>query len=501
MLLLILACGVASSPDTARSDTAWVDETAVDNAWTLGAVETCTAPLSEAAWRDDSLSLDGEAAWSGDLDESGAVTLSHLDGAWHIVASRPRGVLAGGDIGEGSLEPLPLDGPFIAAEAADLDENGSDDLLVWNETMQLEWDTTGDFISDVIPASAARSIIDVVTGDFNGDGYIDLVAAYRDLMLDDPDNPDVTQTWSSPTISWGQGGTFSPPEELLPGHDDWGAAFDLVSLDWDDDGDLDLYICNDGPTDQPNRPLCNDGGTFSACDARGADVATYCMGVSTGDMNADGRLDLYIGASGEHRLLIDSAGGFYDDTAARIGLPFDDGQMVWGSAMVDLNNDGRTDLLSANADFTMGDGRWPLWAFLQQEDGHLAEVGESLGFPRQSGGRAVATADLNGDGVLDIVMGDMTRPPWLFVSQGCTAEGWLEVTAPPDTLVVVEADGITRAALTSRGPGYAASTPPIAHFGLGDAERIDRVTLRLPDGSEEILEGPLAPRRRLTFTP
>jgi hypothetical protein len=265
------------------------------------------------------------------------------------------------------------------------------------------------------------------------------------------------------------------------------------------DADLDAYLCHDGPATQPNRTVCDRGGALSICDPRGADVQVFCMGTTVGDVNGDAWPDLYVTAVGEHRLLLGSDAGFYDAATSLAPMVFDPGEMGWGSAIVDLDNDGQPEILAAMADFTPGPGRWPLWVLRPGEDSHFEERGADWGFPRAAGGRAVLAHDLNADGVVDVIMGDMERPPWVFLSDGCTAETWIEVDAPHGTWVEVEAGGRVWGALATEAPGFSASGPARVHIGLGANTWVDTIRVRVPGFGEDVLAGPVEARRRIRW--
>lgn len=116
--------------------------------------------------------------------------------------------------------------------------------------------------------------------------------------------------------------------------------------------------------------------------------------------------------------------------------------------------------------------------------------------------RAAVADDLNGDGVLDVLLTRATAAPRLYLSQGCTAAAWLAVHAPDGSRVVVEAGGRQQVALVSLDSGFGANRRPVAWFGLGDAEAVDAVTVTLPwTGEARRVAGPLAPRRHLVVAP
>lgn len=144
--------------------------------------------------------------------------------------------------------------------------------------------------------------------------------------------------------------------------------------DFDDDGDLDLYVANDYGRNNLYR---NDGGRFTdvAATAGVEDVAAG-MSASWGDYNNDGRMDLYVGnmfsSAGSrvtfqrrfkpglssqvreefqrhargNSLFQNLGNGRFRDVSVAAGVTV--GRWAWGSNFVDINNDGREDLVVAN---------------------------------------------------------------------------------------------------------------------------------------------------------
>ncbi|MEZ5338034.1 MAG: VCBS repeat-containing protein [bacterium] len=140
--------------------------------------------------------------------------------------------------------------------------------------------------------------------------------------------------------------SVSQPEVLL---DQIAAEAGMASGDFDNDGDLDLFVAG---IEVPNRLYRNDGGFhFSDVTAgSGADLALdgeYCAGGMFLDVNADGMLDLYVFTRGSgNRLFIgDGSGGFADETDARgAGV----GNTCVTVAAIDVEQDGDLDLYVAN---------------------------------------------------------------------------------------------------------------------------------------------------------
>ena len=137
----------------------------------------------------------------------------------------------------------------------------------------------------------------------------------------------------------------------------WGAGFQPVWADFDDDGDLDLYIANDfGFTIQPNVMWRNDGagsdGAWRFSDiskTTGADLPMSGMGIALGDYDLDGDLDMYVTNIGVNVFLRNDGEGirFSNVTAEsasgipNVGVSL---RVAWSAMFFDYDNDGDEDL-------------------------------------------------------------------------------------------------------------------------------------------------------------
>ena len=122
----------------------------------------------------------------------------------------------------------------------------------------------------------------------------------------------------------------------------------------------------------------------------------------------------------------------------------------------------------------------------------------ALGFAQLTGGRGIIVQDVNLDGVLDFLIADAFGDPWFYVSNGCTSDNWIEVSAPSGSTVAVNAGGKQWNMLASNNPGFAASQPAMVHIGLGEINKIDSIVVKIPYRGTATLQGPLETRRRLT---
>ncbi len=385
-----------------------------------------------------------------------------------------------------------LDG-VASFSIADLDNNGLPDLIASGLSVQILWDYDG------LPGISSRHhlegqtfVRDSVPADVDGDGDLDLVLT-RTSPTDDVDA-------LSALIWWNLGDrVFADPVAIEAPRGFWGKTFDATTTDLNRDGAPDLLICNDlGREHAPNGVLLNDGAgsLYAPEDALGLDVRSSCMGMGIGDLDQDGALDVSLGDAARHYFLRQTQSFDYVDASATTGLAVPlERQMYWGTGLADLDNSGAPELLLPSSSFWVSSAvPWPAYALERGADGLWTDRGPQWGLPQDAGTRSVLTADLNADGLPELIFGDGWRPPHVLWSQQCTAAGWIDVEVPEGSLVLLDAGGRVRAAQAGHDGSYGSAGRARVHLGLGTLAQAEKLVVRVPWKGAFILNQPIPTR-------
>jgi enediyne biosynthesis protein E4 len=217
-------------------------------------------------------------------------------------------------------------------------------------------------------------------------------------------------------------------------NDRWG--FGCAVADYDNDGYPDLYLSNFGK----NRLFHNNhDGTFTdVAEKAGVTLGNWSTGVTWGDYDGDGRLDLFVagylhwdwnnppakggeggssnsfctfrgeatacgprGLKGEPDHLFHNNGdGTFTDVSAKAGVADTPGYYGLGAVFVDINNDGKPDLL-------VGNDSTPNYLYLNKGDGTFDDVSYASGYALNEAGRetasmGIAVGDFENNGMLDV---------------------------------------------------------------------------------------------------
>jgi len=289
-------------------------------------------------------------------------------------------------------------------------------------------------------------------------------------------------------------------------------ALGVVTLDYDNDGDVDVYVANDSVS---NSLWCNDGKggftdvgvlTLAALNADGR--AQAGMGTDAADWDDDGWLDLVVtNFSHDYNTLYrNSKGKYFVDISNLAGLWSTYLDLSWGTGLFDVDLDGDLDLFIANGhvypqvdEHDVGTKFRELNRLWLTDGRRLVDVpgggGPALALRRSF--RGAAFADYDDDGDVDIFVTALDEQPLLMRNETVTAGHWLRVLligerSNRDAIgarVTVTAGGRTQIRERAGGRSYLSHNDPRLHVGLGAARRVERVDVRWPSGAVDRVDG------------
>ncbi|MEO8164302.1 MAG: CRTAC1 family protein [Betaproteobacteria bacterium] len=444
-------------------------------------------------------------------------------------------------------------GACMGSVWADIDNDGYEDVLVYKwGVVELFRNQRGESFERVTQSAGLPAWANVGCAtwfDYDRDGWIDLLLASYwpdDVHLEQLEHtrimPESFEYANNGGRKWllrnTGGGKFKDVTHTV-GIDSTRWTLAVVAADFNDDAYPDLFLANDYGV---SELYVNDAGKRFREQGKETGVG-YApksgMNAAVGDVLNQGRLAIYESNISEEGVLIQgnnlwfpaSDGSLhFENLASVMGVEL--GGWSFGAQFGDLNNDGFVDLYLTNGyvsgeqgtsywyDFSQITGghskiisearNWPemkgrslagyqskrVW--LNDGAGQFQEVSQFVGATDQYDGRAVALADLNNQGALDVLVANQRGPLLLYHNQVAADRHWIDFDlvgtksnrSAIGAQVRVHWNGQQQLQEVVAASGYAAQNQRRLHFGLGDHDEIKRVEIRWPSGEKQILERP-----------
>ena len=274
----------------------------------------------------------------------------------------------------------------------------------------------------------------------------------------------------------------------------------VICSDFDGDGFVDIYVANDST---PCFLYHNNGnGTFkeigfssgTAVNENGNEQGS--MGVTVADYDHDGRFDLFkTNFADEYNTLYHNDGhNSFTDVTFKAKAGATSPYSGWGTKFFDYDNDGWVDLFVAN-----GHVYPQVEVYLQHKqlyrnnhDGTFSEVAARCGAPlmEERASRGVAFGDIDNDGDVDVLVGDLDGAPQLLRNDGGNSNNsvlikTIGVKSNRDgigALVKIVAGDLTQIDEVRSGGSYISQSDLRLHFGLEKRTKIDSIEVRWPSG-------------------
>jgi hypothetical protein len=312
----------------------------------------------------------------------------------------------------------------------------------------------------------------------------------------------------------------------------------VIAGDFRGTGYPDLFLSNDYGV---SELFANEGGKHFVDVAQTSGVGRSPksgMNASIGDVFNDGRLAIYKTNISEAGVLVqgndlwvpkgDSAE--YENLASSMGVDY--GGWSWGAQFGDVNNDGAQDLYLTNGYVSAGERSSYWYDFAVIAVGHSQIIGDATNWPAMKGrslsgyqrkrvwlndglgrftdvaqvvgardtydGRAVALADLGNRGVLDVIVANQKGPLLIYKNTVAPGRHWIQFELEGTTSnrsaigaqVELQWKNRKQVQQVTAASGFSAQNQRRLHYGLGDANAVDRVVIRWPSGQKQTIEHP-----------
>jgi enediyne biosynthesis protein E4 len=419
--------------------------------------------------------------------------------------------------------------------AGDADNSGHVDLFIgqWGHNVFLHNKGNGAFGDETKERGLDRPESRWSTGcafiDYDRDGYLDLVVAnYVDFKAQETPTPRDKSgcNWKGMPVPCGPRGLKGETMTLYHNdghghftdvtkqsgvettHEYYG--FTVLTGDFDDDGWPDFYVtCDSTPSlffHNKHDGTFEETGLLSGLAVNEDGREQAGMGATAADYDGDGRIDIFKTnfSSDTNTLYRNLGNGIFDDVTSAAGLAVHTQYVKWGTAFVDVDNDGWKDLFIVDGHvypfvekYHLGEEfKQPRQLFWNRGDGQFFDMSSSSGaaIAANHSSRGIAVGDLDNDGSEEIVVVNLFEPPSLLKNFGTRGNALLvrAVTASGRDAIgarlTLTAGGRKQVDEVRSGGFHISQGDFRVHFGMGRAAKAD-LTIRWPQGKVETVTG------------
>jgi hypothetical protein len=387
----------------------------------------------------------------------------------------------------------------------DFDNDGYLDVFLYSHRTVMHNQAGKSFkeVASMIPPLPMSVTRGAAWGDFNGDSFLDLyVGAYEGGPGYQPDVILLSEGGKKFKIAWQQAEDVDPSRGV-------------TAADFDEDGDLDVYVSNYRL--EQNQLWRNDGtGKFTNVGQTHGVAGTddgwtysygHTIGSAWGDLDSDGHLDLFVGNFSHppawqdrprfYRNLGQTGDYKFEDLTAQAGLTWQ--ESFASPALGDVNNDGLLDLY-----FTTVYGGDHNVLYINQGDFRFTDVTAISGIAETPIYQA-AFADFDNDGDLDLATNGT-----IYRNEN-TSGNWLKVRLHGDGVKInrsaigaqvrVSVGNRTITRQIESGTGEGNQNDLTLHFGLGEATGKLALQIRWPGGKVDKAEANVNQTVEFTYAP
>ena len=409
----------------------------------------------------------------------------------------------------------------MGTTAGDVDNDGDDDLYLTTTGHDVLLVNDGGVFRDATRAAGLGQHdawhVAALFFDADRDGWLDLYVGGYVTWTPETDmfcSPDgITKSYCTPQLYAGVTGRFYHNEgdgtfierTVELGLHGTGKTLGAIALDVNQDGWPDLALAND--TD-PDQLYLNQGdGTFQeaglvsgmALDERGR--ARAGMGIEAGIVDSSGYTSLFVGNFTNEMIAFYryTSAELFEDRSATSGigtasLPV----LTFGVTLLDADLDSDLDLFAVNGhiDPFVGERsdavtfRQHPQLFINDGSGNFQDQSPTLGFSKPLVGRGALSADVDGDGDLDLLATENNGPARLYRNDLTHNSSWLRLHLTGtrsnrnavDARAIVKTGSLQQERRVRSGMSYGSQSERTLTFGLGGALFADSVIVVWPSG-------------------